>query len=324
MVGEPINSGIDSIQVYSNCVLMIEKDTGDIIFERNANEKMYPASTTKILTAIITLENCSLDDIVTVGTLAIIAVPDGYMTAKLQIGENLRVEDLLYAMLIPSANDAANALAEHISGSLASFSDLMNEKAKELGCTNSHFTNPSGVHDENLFTTASDLAIIARYAMNNEKFREIVSTTEYTLPSTEKYPHSDRKFINSNFLINPNDSNYYYEYATGIKTGFTNPSKECIVASAKKDNVEFITVILGSDVLDNGLKEKFIDCKTLFNFAFDNYTAYYQNLQEKKLKESTVEMSSTNYHYLEIMSKVVCVSIIIVSFLVIFRNTEKE
>ncbi len=199
----------------------------------------------------------------------------------------------MYAMLLPSANDAANVLAEHVSGSISEFAVLMNEKAEEIGCTNSHFTNPSGVHDENLYSTAYDLSLIARYAMNFETFREIIATTTYTLPATEKHPKADRTFGISNALVRPDSSNYYYEYATGIKTGFTNPAKDCLVASAKKDDVEFIIVVLGSDQLENGLRKKFIDCKTLFEFAFDNYTSHYLKLQQENKKEVKV----TYYDY---------------------------
>ena len=199
----------------------------------------------------------------------------------------------MYVMLLPSANDAANVLAEHVAGSISDFAVLMNEKAEEIGCTNSHFTNPSGVHDVNLYSTAFDLSLIARYAMNFDTFRKIITTTSYTLPATNKYPKSDRTLEISNALVRPDSKNYYYEYATGIKTGFTNPAKDCLVASAKKDNVEFIIVVLGTDSLENGLRKKFIDCKTLFDFAFDNYTSHYLELQQENEKEVKV----TYYDY---------------------------
>ena len=237
-------SDIYDLEVYSECILMMEKDTGDVLYERNAYEKMYPASTTKILSAIIVLERCDLDEIATVSSLAIRSVPATYKLSNIQVGERLRVEDLLYTMLIPSANDAANVLAEHVAGSISAFAEIMNDKARELGCTNSNFTNPSGIHDENHYTTAYDLALIAKYAMNFDVFRKIVTTDTYTLPSTDLYPKSDRTFTISNSLVRPSDKAYYYEYATGIKTGFTNPSKDCVVASAKKDDVEFIIVVL--------------------------------------------------------------------------------
>lgn len=325
---ELLENGVDDLTVYSDCILMIEKETGDILYQRNAYEKMYPASTTKMLTALLVLENCDLDEIATVSSLALNTVPPTYTTSNIRIGEKLRVEDLLYAMLIPSANDAANVLAEHVSGSIAGFAELMNKKAEEIGCTSSHFTNPSGVHDENLYTTAHDLALIARYAMNFEIFRKIVTTTTYTLPSTEAYPKSDRVFNISNSLVKPTDKNYYYEYATGVKTGYTNASKDCLVAAAKKDDVEFIIVVLGAGYLENGLRQKYLDCKTLFNFAFDNYTTHYQELQaiskryseaisaSAEIAENTAQdVSSSN-----VMSKIIWTIVILLVLRFLFKK----
>jgi len=328
---------IYDLTIHSNAILMIERETGDILYERNARTKMYPASTTKILTAILVLENCDLNDIATVSSTALKAVPPTYTTAALQVGEELRVEDLLYAMLIPSANDAANVLAEHVGGSISGFADLMNEKAKEIGCTNSHFTNPSGVHNEDLYTTAYDLSLIANYAMNFETFRTIVKTLKYTLPSTAAYPKSDRTFTISNALINPGYKNYYYENAIGIKTGYTNPAKDCLVAGASKDGVEFIIVILGDGYLPNGLREKYLDCKTLFDFAFDNYTTKYKELQEKKIAEeqeklrlialeekSIEEEENTSSNFLRGLSKIIAVIAILIAIRLLFMKRKKK
>ena len=274
-----------------------------------------------------------MNEIATVSSTALKAVPATYTTSNIQVGEKLRVEDLLYTMLIPSANDAANVLAEHVAGSISGFADLMNEKAQEIGCKNSHFMNPSGVHDENHYTTAYDLSLIAKYAMNIEMFRKIVTTTTYTLPSTEAYPKEDRTFTLSNSLLNPNFKNYYYEYATGIKTGYTNPAKDCLVASAKKDDVEFIIVVLGDGYIDGVLREKYIDCKTLFDFAFDNYTAYYKNLQEeneRKLQElATVEASApvsneSDSGFLLGLAKVLAITVIVFALLFIVRKFTKK
>ena len=286
---------INNLETYSPCIVMLEEDTGDILYDKKAYEKMYPASTTKIMTAILAIENCELSDVATVSYNAIASVPATYTRANLQVNEQLTIEDLLYTTLIPSANDAANVLAEHIGGSIESFATMMNTKASELGCRNTNFTNPNGVHNENHYTTAYDLALIARYAMGLEEFRKIVSTTSYTLPDTELYNsnislyNGPRKFTNSNALIKPDFKNDYYEFATGIKTGYTNAAKDCVIASAKKDNVEFIVVVLGAGYLDNGQRQKYVDCKNLFNFAFDNYTSKYLALQEEKKNSKTLE-----------------------------------
>lgn len=262
---------------------MIEKETGDIVYQRNAETKMYPASTVKIMTAILTLENSNLTDIATVSQNAISLVPAGYSRSNIVVGENLSIQDLLYALLLPSGNDSANVLAEHIGGNIDNFVIMMNQKAMDIGCLNTNFTNPNGVHDENMYTTALDLALIAQYAMNISQFRTIVSTDTYTLPATNAYPNSDRTFTNSNHLIVPSSS-HYYEYATGIKTGYTNPAQNCLVASAMKDNLEFIVVILGSTESNFGNQAKFVDAQTLFEFGFTYYSDYYTQLFAEREK----------------------------------------
>lgn len=200
----------------------------------------------------------------------------GYTNANIQVGEELTINQLLHVLLINSANEAANVLAEHIAGSVESFATMMNTKAEEIGCLNTHFVNPNGVHNKDHYSTAYDLAIMGKYAMQNETFREIVATTFYTLPATNKYATNDRVFGTTNELIKKDDSdkvdNYYYAYATGVKTGYTNAAKNCIVASSKKDGIEYIVVILGAETTENGLSARYLDCKNLFDYAFQNYT----------------------------------------------------
>jgi D-alanyl-D-alanine carboxypeptidase (penicillin-binding protein 5/6) len=255
--------------VNAPVALLMDSNTGEILYEKNAREKMYPASTTKIMTAILALENRELTDTATVSYNAIFSVPSGYSNANLQLDEVLTYEQLLYVLLIPSANDAANVIAEDIAGSVESFATMMNTKAREIGCENTNFVNANGVHDENHYSTAYDLALIGRYAMQNETFRKFVSTVRYTLPATNKYETDDRIFLTTNRLIN-SKSGQYYEYATGIKTGYTEMAKNCIVASAKKNDMELICVILGASN-DSNSTNKFSDCITLFDYGFDNY-----------------------------------------------------
>lgn len=277
------------LNIYSPSAILIESSTGKIIYEKNAYEKMYPASTTKIMTAILTLENCSLTDIAIVSPNAVQSIPYSYSTAYLQIGEELTIYQLLNVLLIASANDAANVLAEHVAGSIESFCSMMNTKAQELGCLNTNFVNSNGIQNENHYSTAYDLALIAKYAMNNQTFRDIVGTKNYTLPSTNKWTENNRYFANTNELLKPDNrdsvDNYYYEYCNGIKTGYTDAAKECIVASIKKDNLEFIVVTLGSDKTDNGLSQRYLDCKTLFNHAIQNYSTHKLNDANSVLKQ---------------------------------------
>lgn len=256
------------VTVNAPVALLMDSKTGKILYEKDAHNKMYPASTTKIMTAILALESRELSDVAKVSNNAIITVPSGYSTAHLQVDEKLTYEQLLNVLLIPSANDAANVIAEDIGGSIESFASMMNTKAKEIGCKNTHFVNPSGIHDENHYSTAYDLAIIGNYAMKSENFRKIVTTLKCSLPMNDKY-NKERVFQNTNNLIN-SKSSQYYEYANGIKTGYTDPAKNCIVASAKKEDLELICVIMGAENNENS--NKFNDCINLFNFGFKNYT----------------------------------------------------
>lgn len=263
----------------SESVLLMESSTGKVIYHNNGYAKKYPASTTKIMTAILTIEHCNLNETATASEFAISSIPSGYSTANIQIGETLSVKDLLYALMLQSANESAVILAEHVSGSQEAFANLMNEKATELGCKNTHFVNPNGIHNENHYSTAYDLALIAQYAMKNQTFREIVNTTSFTLPATNSYPSESRTYTNTNNLIiydtRNRPDNYYYKYATGIKTGYTSAAKNCLVSSAEKNGIEYISVVLGASITyDNtgSVSHRYVDTISLFNYAFDNFS----------------------------------------------------
>jgi len=260
-----------------NCpnVILIDADTGRTLYEKDPYSQAFPASTTKIMTAILALENCKMDDYVTASYSAIMSVPVGGSNTAIQVGENLTVEELLNCLMIASGNDAANILAEHIAGSVESFSSMMNTKAKEIGCMNTNFVNPNGLHSEEHYSCAYDLAIMYKYAWDNlPKFKEIVSTIRYRLPITEKYSDDDRVFINSNRLLIPSagsdNKNYYYEYSTGGKTGYTKEAKNCLVASASKNGFNLIAVVLGGTQDESGTSYRFTDTKSLFEYGFSN------------------------------------------------------
>lgn len=266
---------VDTSNLYINSdkVILMDMSTGKVVYDKYGYDRAFPASTTKILSSIIILENCKLDDIATASYSAIMSVPQGYSHAELQVGETMFVKDLLYLMLVVSANDAANVLAEHVAGSINSFSTMMNSKATEIGCTNSHFINPSGIHHAEHYSSAYDLALITKYAMKNSTFRSIVSTVSYSIASTNM--HNARTLKNTNALLlteNPyGNINYYYPYSTGVKTGYTGPAKECLVATAEKDGLSFICVILGSEKNADGVSYRYTDCTNLFDFGFKNY-----------------------------------------------------
>lgn len=251
---EPSPSAISAI--------LLDNRTNKVLYKKEENKKMYPASTTKILTAILVLENCNLNDVVTSSYNAIMSVPEGYSIAKIQIGEQLTVEQLLELLLVYSANDAANVLAEYVGGSTDSFVAMMNTKINELGLTDSHFTNPYGLHDENHYTTAHDLAVIMQYCLKNENFRKIAGQASCAIPATNLY--GPRSFDSTNELLIPGNP-YYYKYLTTGKTGFTSPAKECLVSSAYRDDLELICVVLGSD-------NRFSDTRTIYEYGYENYS----------------------------------------------------
>ena len=258
---------IEELNLYAKSCMLVEKSTHRIAYEKNANERIYPASTTKVLTAILTIEHCNLSDTVTITRDMISQIPPEYTSAYLRPGEQVTVEQLLNCLMIPSANDAGYALAIHISGSVDEFANLMNEKAAQIGCTGSHFTNPSGIHNENHYSTARDMALIGMYSLRYNEITEICKKTSYTLQPANSY---DRNFKTTNTLINPSEPNYY-EYATGLKTGFTDPAGACIIATAKKDDMEFLAIVIGAPESDNKINYRDVDCKTLFEYGFANY-----------------------------------------------------
>jgi len=296
-----------TIDTYSPSVILMDSNTGKILYEKNSKEIRYPASTTKIMTAILTAEKCNLTDTATVSHNAIFSVPPSYSHASLKEGEVLTIENLLNVLLIPSANDAANVLAEHIGGSIEDFAKLMNEKAKEIGCLNTNFLNPSGIHNEKHKTTAYDLALMGQYAMKNDVIRNIVCKTSYSLPATNKYSKTDRKFNTTNDLIRKNNSNskdnYYYKNAMGVKTGYTTEAGSCIISSAKKGDMEVIAVVLGGSSTADGLSQRNLDCINLFDFAFENYS--YKTLHEPNgvVTEIKIDGASKETENLKVIAK---------------------
>ena len=231
----------------AKAAILIDTKTGRVLYSKNENEKMYPASTTKILTAILTLENCNLDDVVVVKHDISASIPYGYTTVELQIGEQFSVEQLLEILMVYSANDVASLLAEHVGGSLDGFNYMMNQKLAELGLTNTHFTNPSGIHDDNHYTTARDLASLMEYCTKNYDFRRLSGMSSCNIPATNK--HSARSFESTDKLIVPNSS-YYYEYVTCGKTGYTTEAGQCLVSCAYKDGFELLGVVLGGEIVN--------------------------------------------------------------------------
>ena len=245
----------------SSAEIVIELNSGRILHEKNAYEKKYMASTTKILTAITVIENCSMDDVVTV-TKETVGVEGS--SIYLEVGERLSVKDLLYGLMLRSGNDCAETLAVYCSGSIDKFAELMNTTAKNIGAKCSNFINPHGLHNENHYTTAYDLALISRYAMKNEIFREIAGKKSVIIPHiTQKY---DRKLINKNKMLTE------FEGANGIKTGYTKKAGRCLVSSCVRDGMELICVVL--------------NCPPMFERSKELLTENFNNYHNIKVVES--------------------------------------
>ena len=253
----------DNVNVQADGAIVMEAETGTVLYEKNANERYYPASITKLLTALIIVERCNLDDTLTFSYNAVHNVESGSSSAGFLVGDTVTVKDALYAMLLQSANEAANALAEHCSGSIEEFAKLMNEKAAKLNCTNSHFENPSGLNNPNHYTSAYDFAIISREALANPTVFEIASSVTYHLPPYKVAPEGF-DIYNHHGMIRRSNPNFY-EYAMGGKTGYTMLAGNTLVTYASKDNMSLITVVL------NGHKTHYTDTKALMEFGFNKF-----------------------------------------------------
>lgn len=222
-------------QVQARAAVLMDAETGQVLFAKNAHNPLPPASLTKVMTALVVLERCDLD---AVGKASPRAVNTKPSSMNLRVGEAVKVRDLLYALMLRSANDAAVALAEHTTGSVEAFAQLMNEKAKELGAKRTHFVNPHGLHDPRHLSTAYDLACITRHAMENETFRTIVKTPYYIV----------ERSINQDDLWMVNKMKFLQQYADaeGVKTGYTNPAGFCFAGAASRNGRRLITVVLNS------------------------------------------------------------------------------
>ena len=259
--------------VLSESAVLIDANSGTILAQKNADKKMYPASLTKIMTAILAIEMGELTDVITVDDDTPHEIYGSHIA--LEEGEILTLKDLLHALMLPSANDAASTIAKHYGGSLDGFVKLMNQKAKDLGAFNTNFNNPHGLHDLNHYSTAADMALITQYAMKNETFKKIVATTKYEIQTTNK-KDEPRYFTTLNKLLFNTGYNQilvdgvyispYYEYATGAKTGYTPEAGNCLVATATKDGTELIAVTMKGISL-----EMYQDVHNLFNYGFKEY-----------------------------------------------------
>lgn len=251
--------------ISSTAAIVMETSNNTVLYSKNADQALYPASAVKVMTCLMALENSSLDDQVTMTATGVSGVTDGGANISAQLDEVFTMEQCLYAIMVASANDIALQVAEHISGSVEDFVAAMNTRAQELGCTNTVFTNPTGLPDENQHTTAHDMALIMEAAMANDTFRTIAQTTSYTIPATN-VSGGDRVLTNNFTMIN-SSSDSYYEPCIGGKEGYTEASGSTLVCEASKNNMKLVCVVLNgaSGVTDD-------EAIALLNYGFENFT----------------------------------------------------
>ena len=268
--------------IYCNNAVLYDANYGEVLYDKGAYDKAYPASTTKVMTALLVMEaiesgQLTADAVVTAGETRMQGIPSGasYVISNIKLGEQLSVEELLYCLLLPSAADAANVLAVAVDGTIEEFVAHMNRKAGELGCQGTHFTNTSGVHSEEHYSTAYDLALIMTAALEYDLFRTIIATPSHTVPATNL--SEERYFFNTNGLIsNLNYYGYTYDKCIGGKTGNTDEAGRCLVAAAEDGDTLLVSVILGSGPVEipgeTDLKQgQLISSKNLLEWGFDNF-----------------------------------------------------
>lgn len=257
------------VDVVAESAVVMEVETGTILYAKNMDDKHFPASITKIMTALVVLEHCSLDETVTFSSDAVYGTELGSSSIARDVNEEMTVEQTLYGMMLESANECAHALGEHVAGDVSSFAKMMNEKAKELGCTNTHFNNTNGLPDDDHYTSAHDMALIARAAYKIPKFAEITGTKNYTIPPTNKHP-DPTPLNNHHCMLHYYKTNeYLYDYCVGGKTGYTVVAGATLVTYAKKDGMTLVCVVMKDDV-----RNQYYDTRSLFDYSFDNFTIY--------------------------------------------------
>lgn len=293
--------------------IVVDGDYDEVLYAKNAYDRMYPASITKIMTSLVVMDalergDITLDTPVTATATAISSIAPDASTAGIKAGEILTVEQLLYCDMVSSACEACNILGEAVAGSVEGFVEKMNEKAAELGMKDSHFVNAHGLHDPNHYTTAYDITIMAREAMKNELFRTIVSTTKYVIPATNM--HAERTLRTTNSLIdNWILAGYTYDKAIGIKTGFTSAAGRCLASAAVDDDGRtFYCVVLGAE----NVKEEdgtttyyaFKESKRLLEWAFDNFERTVLMDENLVIREVPVTLSDTDHVLVQPVGKV--------------------
>lgn len=255
----------DSLELVGEGIMLMEASTGTVLYSKNPEEKYYPASITKVMTTLVALENSKLTDQLTYQADTLNAIEQGSSRVGVEADETMTIEDALYCVMLASGNDAAAGVAEHIGGTIDNFVDMMNAKAKELGCTNTHFMNPHGLHNEEHYTCAKDMGLIVQAAIQNPDFCKIASAKSYTVPKTNKC--EARELWNHHKMLLP-ASEYHYDGVAEGKTGYTSDAWNTLVTTAEKDGMKLIAI----DLRCQGAAAAYNDTTKLFNYGFEHFT----------------------------------------------------
>lgn len=269
-------------QVQAESAILMDVDYGVCLYEKNIHKKQYPASITKIMTALLTVENANLSDVVTFSENAVYGIEPESSHIGIDAGEQLTVEQCLYGLMLASANEVAMGLAEHVAGSVEAFVEMMNQRAAQLGCKNTHFVNPHGLHDENHYVTAYDMALIAREAFHNRTFLNVVTTVYYEIPPTNMEEET-RYLLNHQKLLS--DDEWYYTGCRGGKTGYTDQALNTLVTFAKRDNLTLVCVNLKTDGTPI-----YTDTTALLDYGFTNFN--WKNIKKAQDIKAEVPMSA--------------------------------
>ena len=282
-----VNVYAQNPDIHSKAAVLMDSHTGRVLWQKNMEEELSMASTTKIMTAIIALESGKLEEIVIASNNASSAPK---VKMGLQTGEKHRLYDLLYPLMLESSNDAAVAIAEHVGGSVEAFAQMMNEKARDIGAYNTEFVTPNGLDKDNHHSTAYDMALITRYALENDEFVKIINTKSITIPLKNK-DEKTYTFYNKNRLLSE------YSGAMGVKTGYTNKAGNCFVGAAERDDEKYISVVLASGWGSEGKEQKWIDTKKLLDYGFENYS--YIRIDKKQFDTKNVTVMHSKEGFVE-------------------------
>lgn len=294
---EPVAVHAAKPDVSAEAAIVMDVQSGSILYSKNIDKKEYPASITKIMTALVAIENSSLSEVVTYSDTAVLNLETGASNVDIQVGEKLTMEESLYAILLMSANEVCNGVAEHIAGSVDNFVKMMNRYAKKIGCTGTHFANANGLWMENHYTTAHDMALIARTAYKNPTFAKITGTKRYNIPKTNKHDNINPLYNHHGMLYAYKYPQYLYQYCVGGKTGYTIKCRWTLVTYAKKNGMTLLCVVMRTDGPPPSEPNEYTDTIKLFDYCFANYKRHdIRNDEAGKVTDENLFTKFSSYY----------------------------